>query len=400
MILLGVIALALGACAPTDSPKSTNPAPTALSPTPLPQSASAAGSVKLLPEEPVPFNTSAWKTNFKKHTVPFSEILSGGPPKDGIPAIDDPNFVSTREASEWLKDNEPVILFEHKDDARAYPLQILTWHEIVNDTVGGLPIAVTFCPLCNASIVFDRTVAGEATTFGTTGNLHYSDLVMYDRASESWWQQMTGEAIVGDRVGTKLNFLFSQVVAFADFKARYADGKVLSRDTGYARSYGANPYIGYDSPDNFPFLYEGPRPPSVLKPTERVVTLALGDAAVAYPYAALAQERVVNDSVAGQDIVVFWKGGTASALDGRSIASSRDIGATGVFSRVINDKRLTFFADGDTIKDKETGTTWSILGRGVEGALAGQQLAPIGHGNFFWFAWAAFRPDSKVYGVK
>ena len=134
----------------------------------------------------MPFNAGEWRTDFKKHTVPFREILSGGPPKDGIPAIDEPRFISTGDASAWLKDNEPVILFENKDDARAYPMQILIWHEIVNDTVGGLPVVITFCPLCNSSIVFDRTVAGAATTFGTTGNLHYSDLVMYDRATESW----------------------------------------------------------------------------------------------------------------------------------------------------------------------------------------------------------------------
>jgi hypothetical protein len=384
--------LVLTACA------STNPGTPTISATANRLPTAAPADTPTLPEEAVPFSQAEWKTNFKKHTLPFSEIISGGVPKDGIPAIDQPKFVTTSDASAWLKDTEPVIVFEHNDSARAYPLQILIWHEIVNDTVGGLPIIVTFCPLCNSSIVFDRTVAGEPTTFGTTGKLHYSDLVMYDRTTESWWQQLTGVAIVGDRVGTQLKFLPSQVVSFGDFKARYPDGQVLSKETGYSRSYGQNPYVGYDS--SIPFLYSGPPTPGTLKPTDRIVTLVVGDTAMAYPYRVLADKRVINDTVASQDLVVFWKGGTNSALDARAIASGRDIGATGVFARNASGKRLTFFAEGNTFKDKETGTEWDILGRGISGALAGQQLAPLVHGNYFWFAWAAFRPDTRIYEAK
>ncbi|MBI5649776.1 MAG: DUF3179 domain-containing protein [Chloroflexi bacterium] len=356
-----------------------------------------AKTLQLLPEEPAPFSAATWKTDFKKHSVPYKDILSGGPSKDGIPAIDEPKFIAPRDVRAWLAENEPVIAFAHQDDARAYPLQILMWHEIVNDTVGGLPVAITFCPLCNASIVFERVVAGQATTFGTTGNLHFSDLVMYDRATESWWQQMTGEAIVGERVGMQLTMRFSQVIAFSDFSARYPDGKVLSRETGFTRSYGANPYVGYDNPNTPPFLYTGPPTPPQIKPTERVVTLALGDVAIAYPYSLLQRQRVINDSVAGHAIVVLWKSGAASALDEATIARGRDIGATGVFARAVNARVLTFRADGDKIRDIETQSEWNILGQAVDGQLQGAQLTPIIHGNFFWFAWAAFRPDSKVY---
>ncbi|MBM3129409.1 MAG: DUF3179 domain-containing protein [Chloroflexi bacterium] len=387
LLLIGLGVL-LAACAPVAPPTPTN-APA--------RAASTVTPPTLLPEEPVPFSTSGWRTDFKKHIVPYQEILSGGPPKDGIPALDDPKFVSAREARAWLKENEPVIFFEHQGDARAYPLQILMWHEIVNDTVGDLPVLVTFCPLCNASIVFERTVAGAPTTFGTTGKLHYSDLVMYDRATESWWQQMTGEAIVGERVGTHLKFLFSQMIAFGDFEARYPTGKVLSRETGYTRNYGANPYVGYDAPSNLPFLYAGPPAPPKLTPSARVVTLALGDAASAYPYAILQERRVINDLVAGVPIAVFWKSGTASALDRSSIASGRDVGATGVFRRELDARILTFRADADQIRDLETQSAWNILGQATEGALKGRQLTPLVHGNFFWFAWAAFRPDSKLY---
>ena len=144
------------------------------------------------------FSTWGWKTNFEKHSVPYEEILSGGPPKDGIPAVDNPKFVSQKEADKWLKNIEPVVVVEHKGEARAYPLQILTWHEIVNDQLNGLPVSVTFCPLCNAAIAFDRRLDGRLLDFGTTGKLRNSDLVMYDRQTESWWQQFTGEAIIGD----------------------------------------------------------------------------------------------------------------------------------------------------------------------------------------------------------
>ena len=356
-----------------------------------------AQTLRLLPEEPVPFSTATWKTDFKKHIVPYKEILSGGPSKDGIPALDEPKFVAPHAARAWLAANEPVIVFAHQNDARAYPLQILMWHEIVNDTVGGLPVAITFCPLCNASIVFERGVAGQATTFGTTGNLHFSDLVMYDRATESWWQQMTGEAIAGERVGMQLTMRFSQVIAFGDFSARYPDGQVLSRETGFTRNYGINPYVGYDNPNTPPFLYTGPPTPPQIKPTERIVTLALGNVARAYPFTILQTQRVINDTVAGRAIVVLWKRGAASALDDATIARGRDIGATGVFAREVNARVLTFRADGDKIRDIETQSEWNILGQAVDGQLSGAQLTPIIHGNFFWFAWAAFRPDTQIY---
>ena len=157
-------------------------------------------------EEPPEDAEGEFATDFTKHSVPYSEILSGGPPRDGIPAIDDPRFVSVEEAESWLEPREPVILFRIGNDVRAYPIQIVMWHEIVNDTVGGVPVVVTFCPLCNTAIAFDRTVEGRELTFGTTGRLRFSNLIMYDRQTESWWQQATGDAIVGKFTGKQLDF--------------------------------------------------------------------------------------------------------------------------------------------------------------------------------------------------
>lgn len=400
-LLLGIGVCFVAACAPAAPPAPTSipaSAPATAAPT---ATRAPAPQITIAPtEERVPFSTAGWKTNFGKRTVSFSEIISGGPPKDGIAALDDPQFMTVEAADGHYFDNEPVVFFQHQNDARAYPLQILIWHEIVNDTVGGKPVVITFCPLCNTSIVFDRVVAGEPTTFGTTGKLRYSDLVMYDRATESWWQQATGEAIIGERVGTKLTFLPSQVISFGDFKARFPEGKVLSSDTGYARTYGLNPYVGYDDPNSTPFLYRGPDTLKTLRAMDYVVTLSLGDTAMAYPYTVLAQKRIINDTVAGQDLVVIWKGGTSSALDSPAISKGRDIGATGVFSRKLNNQTLTLVAEGDKIKDKETGSTWNLFGEAIDGALKGQMLTPIMHGNHFWFAWAAFRPDTGVYSNK
>ncbi|MDQ3614334.1 MAG: DUF3179 domain-containing protein, partial [Chloroflexota bacterium] len=214
------------------------------------------------------FSTSGWNTDFGRHTVPLSEITSGGPPPDGIPPIDAPTFVAIDEASDWLVAHEPVIALGVLDAdgtpasvGKAYPLQILIWHEIVNDLLDGVPLLVTFCPLCNTSIVFDRRLhpdEPDATVydFGTTGNLRHSDLVMWDRQTESWWQQVSGEAIVGELAGSVLTSIPSQLTSFAQFRESWPEGQVLSRATGFDRPYGDNPYPGYDDIDSSPFLFD------------------------------------------------------------------------------------------------------------------------------------------------
>ncbi len=373
------------------------PSPTAKpSPTPQP-SATASEATTLLPEEPLPPGASQFRTDFSKHSVPYSEILSGGPPKDGIPAIDEPRFISIGEADAWLQPQEPVILLQVGDDVRAYPLQILMWHEIVNDTVGGVPVTVTFCPLCNTAIAFERTVDGQVLDFGTTGRLRFSNLVMYDRQTESWWQQAGGEAIAGEFTGRQLEFLPASIVAWADFKEAYPQGRVLSRETGYGRNYGNNPYTGYDDVNRSPFLYVGPETPGVLPPMARVLTVDLNGEAVAYPYDVLQEVGVVNDRVGGTPLVVLWAPGTASALDAGTVALGRDVGSVNAFAREIDGQTLTFRFDGNRITDEETGSEWNVLGQAVSGSLAGSQLSPVVSINHFWFSWAAFKPETRIY---
>jgi uncharacterized protein DUF3179 len=397
-----VIGLFLTACAPVAVNKATPTlAATAVesNPSSIPAPTQApATTPTLLPNESPPSGaTFEFKTDFSKHIVPYNEILSGGPPKDGIPAIDHPKFVSVAEADDWLKPVEPVIFFQLGDDARAYPIQIFMWHEIVNDTVGDVPVVVTFCPLCNTAIAFERTVSGRVLDFGTTGRLRYSNLIMYDRQTESWWQQATGEAIAGELTGTHLVFRTASIISWADFKAAQPDGKVLSRDTGFDRPYGENPYLGYDDVNNPPFLYRGPKTPSVLPPVARVLTIDLNDEAVAYPYDVLKGVGVVNDTVGGTDVVVLWAAGTASALDAGTVAGGRDVGTANAFAPNLYGQTLTFTLDGSRIVDKETGSEWNVLGQAVRGKLAGKQLTPVVAINHFWFSWAAFKPQTRIY---
>lgn len=255
------------------------------------------------------------QTDFESATVDLDEIRDGGPPKDGIPAIDDPRFRPAAEVDD-LADAEPVIGLTVSGESRAYPLRVLTWHEIVNDVIAGVPVAVTYCPLCNAAIVFDRRLDETILDFGTTGKLRHSDLVMYDRQSESWWQQYSGEAIVGRHAGRRLEMLPSRLESWAEFRARAPDGVVLVPDDPKARPYGTNPYVGYDSAA-MPFLYQGEVPDGIA-PLARVVVV--GDEAWS-----LEQLREAGRIEAG-DLVLSWRPGQASALDARRIAEGRDVG--------------------------------------------------------------------------
>ena len=259
-------------------------------------------------------------TDFTKSSISFDDIKDGGPPKDGIPPVDEPLFARVNEVD--LPDIEPVIGVIIDGTPRAYPLRILVWHEIVNDQIGGVPFAVTFCPLCNTGITFDRRLHGVVLDFGTTGKLRNSDLVMYDRQTESWWQQFTGEAIVGEMTGQTLTSIPSRLESFANFKARAAEvdpegGWVLVPNNDTMRAYGVTPYAGYDSLDK-PFLYDGELPTKVA-PLSRVVRV--GGQAWSLDLVKEKGEIMPNDKIR-----IRWEGGQSSALDRSSIAQGLDVG--------------------------------------------------------------------------
>jgi hypothetical protein len=392
---LAIFPLLLSACVATSSSEPALQPTTAVLESSTASAAAPSGDL-LPPETPPPGAEREFSTDFSRHTVSYSEVFSGGPPKDGIPAIDAPKFVSIAEANDWLGAQEPVVLVQAGDDARAYPLQILTWHEIVNDIVGGQPLTVTFCPLCNTAIAFERTLDGRVLDFGTTGRLRFSNLIMYDRQTESWWQQAGGDAIAGELAGRQLAFYPATIIAWDEFKSAHPDGMVLSRATGFNRNYGSNPYVGYDDINGSPFLFRGATP-GALPPMARVLTVDLGDEAVAYPYDVLERAAVVNDVIASRPVAVFWQPGVASALDSGSIAAGRDVGSAAAYAAELNGQRLTFRNQNGRIVDNETDSTWNLLGQAVDGELAGQQLTPVVGVNHFWFSWAAFKPETRIY---
>ncbi len=270
--------------------------------------------------EPAHWRAEGWdRTDFSKTLVSWDEIISGGPGKDGIPPIDDPRFQPIAN-EQRTKPQEAVIAIEISGDARAYPIRLLMWHEIVNDTVGGVPVAITYCPLCNAAIVFDRRTTEGILTFGTTGKLRKSDLVMYDRQTESWWQQFSGKAIIGALTGLKLSFIASRLESFGSFRARYPKARVLIPNDPNLRAYGRNPYEGYDT-SSIPFLYRGDMPTGI-HPMVRVVSIRDAKPVTAVT---LAHLRAVGRLSIG-DVTLSWSKGQASALDYHTVSGGRDVG--------------------------------------------------------------------------
>ncbi len=340
-----------------------------------------------------------WKTKIENRSVELSEIISGGPPKDGIPALNAPKIVSIKNAEKWLKPNEPVISLKIGRFARAYPLQILIWHEIVNDEIGGQPVAVTFCPLCYTAIALDRKLDGKIYNFGVSGMLRHSDMIMFDRETESWWQQFSGEAIVGDLTGKTLNQFPSQIVSFEQFSNAFPNGKVLSRETGYDREYGKNPYLGYDDINKRPFLFRG-NTDKRLRPMEKIIAIEIDSKPKAYPYSITREKYVLTDRIGSTDIVIFHSDGASSALDKSPISESKNVGSTGVFVPEVDGGKLTFtYAKGEFI-DEQTKTRWNIFGQATEGKLKGRTLKQIKHGDYFAFAWLVFKPQTLIYTEK
>ncbi len=342
-----------------------------------------------------------WDTDFGRATIDLNELRVGIPsadPRDLIRPIDEPIFEPVGESS-WLADVEPGVVVEIDGDARFYPLGIMTRHEVVNDVVGDRPAAVTYCPLCNTALAFDPVVEGQTLRFGVSGLLRNSDLVMWDDATESLWQQITGEAIVGELAGTALSPLPSRILQFADFAESFPDGQVMAEEQGFGIPYGANPYAGYSSrtgpigafvtgdiDDTFPAM-------------ERVVGVTTDGQDKAYPFSILAEERAVNDTVGGEPVVVLWGAAdTADALDGFQIAESNGIGTGVAYLATVDGQVLTMEpAGGDRFEDAETSSTWTLLGQAVDGPLAGTQLEVLPHRNEFWFAWSVFFPEGDVY---
>lgn len=336
-----------------------------------------------------------WRTDLSNRSIELGELKNGGPGKDGIPALANPKFETMASAAKWLDSKEPVIVITVGDETRVYPVQILIWHELVNDEIGDLPILVSYCPLCNSTVVFDRRIGGRSHGFGVSGMLRDSDMVMFDRETESLWQQITGEAIVGSHTGKRLAMIPSQTVAFDLVVQQYPAAKVMSRSTGYSREYGKNPYVGYEFGNQlmFPVRTSKLRGARLL---ERVVALDSKSASRAYPFSALKKAPVVQGEIDGMSYVIFFSEKSKSALDAERLADSRNVGAAGVFLPVLDGMTLSFKVRDGSFVDDQTGSTWNLLGGAMTGPLAGKRLLPFPHTVPFAFAWLVFRPNTQI----
>lgn len=335
------------------------------------------------------------ETDFSRKSIDLTELFYPGFERDYIPAIDKPNFENTQSLS-WLHKREPVILVELNGEVKVYPLQILIHHEIVNDEIGGTKVAVTFCPLCNSAIVFKREIGGELLSFGVSGALRKSDLIMYDRQSQSWWQQFTGEAIIGKYTGTWLEQISAQIVAFEEIQKHYPEALVLSRETGYSKLYGSNPFRGYDSVDESPFLFFDPVDPR-LPAMERVLAVSVESKDKVYPESILQTQGLVQDLIGTTPIVAFSQSDVFSAVDEEWIDESRYTVSAAAFHRVLDEITLEFELREGKVVDTKTGSTWTISGRAVSGPLRGKRLKQLDQGVHFAFAWFAFKPQSQIY---
>ncbi|NCO62395.1 MAG: DUF3179 domain-containing protein [Flavobacteriales bacterium] len=343
-----------------------------------------------------------WETNLDKKSVPLDEFLTLLKP-DQIPPINTPSFISLEEAKNTYFEHEPVIAVEINNEAKAYPLSVLMYHEIVNDVVGGTPIIATYCPLCNAAIAFNRNLTFEGKTykldFGVSGMLRKSDMVMWDRQTQSWWQQFTGEALVGDLNGASLEFIPSLLISLSDFIKNYPNGTVLSTNNGLgAVDYGSNPYVNYDNMDNkTPFLFKetvDERLPAM----ERIVDVSFDGTTRIYPLTNIQKETVINDVINNNSLVIFYESKTLSVLDSKNIKESKAVGAVTVFSPIVDNKKLTFVSKNQEFFDTQTNSEWTIAGKCISGTHKGKQLETIRSGNHFAFAWFAFQPECEIYG--
>jgi Protein of unknown function (DUF3179) len=325
--------------------------------------------------------TESSENSESKNIVPLDEIVSGGPPRDGIPSIDKPKFVSVEEADKILQDADQVVGLNINGDIRAYPLQILVWHEIVNDNVGGTPVAVTYCPLCFTNQVFNRTVDGQTVEFGTSGKLYNSNLVMYDRTSNPLWSQALGQAIAGKQSGIKLDRIPFDVAFWKEWKQLYPDTKVLSRDTGSTRPYGADPYGNYYTSNDLFFPVSNHDDRLGLK--EIIVGLENGGQYKAYKLQQIEDTKVVNDEVNGKSVALF----------------SLHPFMVRVFDSTLDGQKLEFQYNKNSSKitDKQTGSEWNFDGIGTAGPMKGKHLLRLPYDEGFWFEWVAFHPKTALY---
>ena len=361
---------------------------------PLVRDLTPAETSRVLGDAAIP--PDAWRTDFSRVTADLSSASAVAGGRGAIPVVTEPRYETVQQAGAWLSGNEPVLAAFAGGEARAYPLRLLLAHEAVNDWLGGLPLLVTYCPRCNSAAVFERTVGTLTPLFRAASVLRSENRILFDEATESWWQQSTGEAIAGGFAGFRLRPAAGAVISWSDFLRAYPGGSVLSRSSGFDVDYDFNPYFNVDFSQPSPSVGQAdPR----LPPRARVLGLSSGDDALAVPFSELFFSGTVDVTVGGAQVALFWQRGTASALSSVDVAQGRDVGAAVAFDARLEGRTLTFRAETDAFVDEQTGSTWSITGEAMSGPLSGSRLDVFPHVNSFWSCWVAFRPETAVYGL-
>jgi len=392
-VTLAVIAVSVNACSELksiiDEPQEIGSVEASTSQTDTTEKSSNAENLILFDD---------WKTNWLKKSIDLTELTTTGSARDGIAPIDNPASEPVASANTWVMDKEPILALVTGDMAKAYPLKIMIRHEIVNDIIKGTPVAVTFCPLTSSAAVFNRKVNEQTFDFGPSGLVRKSNFLMWDKQTETLWQQLTGRAIVGDLNDTQLIRIPALVTSWKDFKESYPDGIVLSNNTIPPTDYNQTPYVAYDDKNSLPFLFHGSLD-NRLPAMERVVGIQSDGESMAFPFSILSKVGAINYTFAGKDITVLFSPSTISVLDSKIIGESKDVGTAAAFYRTVDEKTINFKVSKEDIIDAETGSTWSMTGVATSGSLQGTQLHAVEHSVYFWFAWAAFYPETLIYEV-
>jgi hypothetical protein len=315
-----------------------------------------------------------------RYVVSPDEIVSGGPPKDGIPSIDSPRFIRADEA-DFLRGEELVVGIFYRGVSKAYPHRILVWHEIVNDVVADEPISVTYCPLCYTATAYRRVLGGNVTTFGVSGKLYNSDMVMYDRLTDTYWSQHLGIGIYGPLAGVALERVQVYVMTWSKWRELHPDTLVLSTETGFSRPYGRDPYSPYGYYRSRDIWFPVKNLDDRLHPKAIVHGVVIDGVAKVYEQRSIARVKVLNDEVAGQPVVIV------SPLEQYAMAYSRKLG----------ENLLEFTWEDGRLVDTQTRSLWNMDGEAVSGPLKGGKLSPIVVYPAFWFAWSAFYPGVELY---
>ncbi|MEH0157608.1 DUF3179 domain-containing protein [Limibacter armeniacum] len=344
-----------------------------------------------------------WETN--KHLSLANEYeFEAYTPKNAFKSIDYPTFINNEQAKKSYDFNEVAVIVSVGREHKAYPLSMLLYHPVINDRIGGKAIAVTYCPLTDAVNVWRRDFVHKGMPreidFSVSGLLRNSNTVLYDRVSESWWQQFTGKAMVGEFAGISLEPISSIRMTMGDFWNAYPYGLAVSpKAKDPVIPYGTTPYYKYDQAFREKPLFLRHMPDSPLMAMERVVGIEIIGKHIVYPFSEIEKMGALNDKPMDMFVTIFYQEGVKSALDEKDISKSKSIGAIAAYSAFQSGQLLTFKKEGKLFKDEETGSLWRFDGTCIDGALKGEKLKPLKSQNSFAFAQMVFYPKSLIYNI-